>query len=81
VDLGVGGQEGVDAGLAEQIEGDEGLREETVPEVEREVAVGAAKAGDEVIFKRADGTFGGVATVDVGRSKLEVNLFTVHELL
>ncbi len=81
VDLGVGRQEGVGAGLAEQIEGDDGLREEAVLEVEREVAVSAAKAGDEVVFKRADGALGCVAMVDVWRGKMEVNLGAVHELL
>ncbi len=81
VDLGVGRQEVVDTGLAKQIEGDDGLREDAVPEIEREVAVSAAKAGDEVVFKRADGALGCVATVDVWRGKLKVNLGTVHELL
>ena len=50
VNLGVGRQERVDEGLAEQIEGDDGLRENAVPKVEREDAVSAAKAGDEVGF-------------------------------
>ena len=29
------------------------------------------QTGDEVVFERLDGTFGGVGAVDVGRSKLD----------
>ena len=36
--------------MAEQIESDNGLREDAVPEIEREIAVRAAEAGDEVVF-------------------------------
>ncbi len=33
--------------------------------MQREVLVGAAEAGDEVVLEGADGTFSGIAAVDV----------------
>jgi hypothetical protein len=45
-----------------------------------EVFVGAAEAGNEVVFKRADGAFGSVAAMDVGRDKLEVDIFGAEEV-
>ena len=46
--------------------------------MEGEVGVGGAKPGDEVVLKGADGAFGGVAAVDPGRSKLEVDALLGH---
>jgi len=43
--------------------------------MKREVFVRAAEAGDEVVFERANGAFGGIASVDVGRDQLIINLF------
>ena len=57
------------------------MREDTVPEIEREIAVRAAEAGDEVVFERADGAFGCIMPMDMGRGELEIDLGTVHELL
>ena len=45
------------------------------------VLVHTAQAGDEVILERADGAFGSIATMDVGWSKLEVNIFLNKEVL
>jgi hypothetical protein len=42
--------------------------------------VHAAEAGNEVVFECADGAFGGVATVDAGRRKLEIDVFLAEEL-
>ena len=70
----------VDAGAAEEVEGDERLGEEFVPEGEGEVGVGAAEAGDKVVFEGADGAFGGVVAVDVWRSQLEVDVFRCREV-
>ena len=41
------------------------MGKESVPKVQREVLVGAAETSDEVVFEGADGTFGGIAAVDV----------------
>ena len=81
VDLGVGGEAWVDAGAAEQVEGDEGLWEESIPEIEREIGVGAAEAGDEVVLKGTDGPFGGITAMNVRRGELEIDFLGVHELL
>jgi len=43
--------------------------------MKREVFVRAAEAGDEVVFERATGAFGGIASVDVGRDQLIIHLF------
>jgi hypothetical protein len=56
------------------------LGHETIPQVEREVFVNAAKASNEVILEGADGTFGGIASVDPGRGELKVNFFLAEEL-
>lgn len=54
---------------------------EAVPEVEGERGVGAAESGDEMVFERADGTFGSVGSMEAGWHDLEVDCFLVHELL
>ena len=41
--------------------------------------VDAAQAGNEVIFERADGTFGSIAPMDAGRYQLEVYTFLDEE--
>jgi hypothetical protein len=43
--------------------------------------VGAAKAGDEMVFKSLDGAFGPVATMETGRSQLVVDVFAGHVVL
>ena len=43
-----------------------------------EVGRGGAQSRDEVIFKSADGAFGSVASVRVGRDELMVNVFLFH---
>ena len=57
------------------------MREDAVPKIEWEIAVCAAEAGDKVVFERADGAFGCVSSMDMGRGELEVHLGAVHELL
>jgi hypothetical protein len=49
--------------------------------VERELWVGGAEAGDEVIFEGSNGAFCGVAAMDVGGGELEVDILAGHELL
>lgn len=65
---------------SEEIEGDECLREEAVPKVQREVAVGTAKSGDEVVFEYADGAFGRVTAMGMRWYQLEVDLVGGEEL-
>jgi len=43
--------------------------------MKREVFVCAAEAGNEVVFERANGTFGGIASVYMRRDQLIINLF------
>ena len=81
VHLGVGGEERIDAGGAEEVEADECLWETSVPEVEGEGFVGAAETGDEMVFEGSDGSLSGVAAVDVWRGELEVDVLAVHVLL
>ena len=81
VDLGVSGEAWVDAGAAEEVDGDQCLREKMVQQIEREAGVGAAEACDEVVFEGSDGPFGGVPAMDVWRGKLEIEVLGVHELL
>ena len=46
--------------------------------MERKVWVGAAKDGDEIIFERPNGAFGGVPLVDVGWHELVVDVVVVE---
>ncbi len=66
MDLGVGGEAGIDAGTTKEIHGDERLGQEAVPKMKRKVFVSAAETGDEMVLERADGTFSGIAAVDIG---------------
>jgi hypothetical protein len=61
--LGVGREARVDSGAAQEVQSEERLWEEAIPEVERVIAVGAAKACDEMIFERPDGAFSGIAAM------------------
>ncbi len=56
------------------------MGEEFVPQMEREIFVDAAQAGDEVIFERANCTFSGVAAVETRRHQLIVDVFVDKEL-
>ena len=56
------------------------MRHKTIPQVEREVFVDAAKASNEVILEGADGAFGGIAAVDAWWGELKVNYFFAEEL-
>jgi hypothetical protein len=57
------------------------LRHKTIPQVEGEVFVDAAQASNEMILEGADGSFGGIATVDSGWGELKINNFFAEELL
>ena len=46
-----------------------------------ELWVSAAKASDEVIFEGPNGSFSGIAAMDIGWGKLIVNTLGLHELL
>jgi hypothetical protein len=63
------------------VDGDECLWEKAVPQIERKVQVGAAEAGDMVVFEGSDGPFGGVTAKDARRGELEIKVFGAHELL
>jgi hypothetical protein len=55
-----------------------GLGQEAVPKMEREVLIGTAKTGNEVIFEGLDGAFSGVAGMDTGWDKLEIDFLLLH---
>jgi hypothetical protein len=74
-------QLGIETGATEEIEGEKSLGEETIPEMEREVLVDAAKAGNEMIFERTDGAFGSIAAVNTRGGKLEIDGLVTKKLL
>jgi hypothetical protein len=78
--LGPGRQLWVDAGATQEVESEDGLWEQAVPQVEREVRIGAAQASDEVVLESADGAFGRIGAVNTRWDELEVNVFIVEEL-
>jgi hypothetical protein len=63
VELGVGGEFGVDSRASHKFEGDVGLWNEAAPQVHWKVGVAAAEDGDEVVLGSADRSLGGVAAV------------------
>jgi hypothetical protein len=75
MELGVGGELGVDAGATEEVESQQCLGQEAIPQVHGKFFVQATEPCDEVILERADGAFRGIATMDARRNKLEVDGF------
>ena len=53
---------------------------EAVPEMQREVWIAAAQAGDEVILVSLDCSFGGIGTMKVWGHELKL-AFIVHNLV
>lgn len=48
--------------------------------MQRKVFVGAAEAGNEMVFEGADGASSGVSLVEVWRHQLEINVLFMHVL-
>lgn len=48
--------------------------------MERKGRISAAENGDEMAFEGLNGTFGGVAAVDMGWSQLEIDIMVGEEL-
>jgi hypothetical protein len=78
IDLGPSRKPGVDAGAPEQVEGEEALWEEPVPEMEWESGGKAAKSGNEVVLECPDGSFCSILAVDAGWDQLVVNSNVGH---
>jgi hypothetical protein len=51
-----------------------------VPKIQREVGVGGTRSCNEVVLEGTYGAPGGVATMDVGRRQLEINVRGVQKL-
>jgi hypothetical protein len=56
------------------------LGNKAVPKVEGKIFVDTAESGDHVVFKCADRSLGGVATVDTWRDELVVDVGVGHKL-
>jgi hypothetical protein len=74
------GELGVDARATEKVEGKNSLWEEAIPEVEGEIRVSAAEAGNEVVFKGTNGALGSVCAMHAGRDELKVDGFVAQKL-
>ena len=61
----------IEAGRTEEVECEGSMGGEAVPEVQGEVWVAAAQAGDEVILVSLDCLFCGVGTMKLWRNQLE----------
>ena len=66
-----GGEARLPSGGAEQVEGDISLGHKEVPFAERELGVACGKAGAEVVFPCRDGSFGGIAAMNMWWDPLE----------
>ena len=80
MELGMRRKFGVDARAAEEIECEFSLGQEPIPKVQGKVLVDTAQAGNKMVLERADGAFGGIASVQSWRHKLEVNGFVPEKL-
>lgn len=80
-DLGPSGQFWVETGATKEVEAQETLGEKLIPEMKREIGVGAAEAGNEVVLEGPDGAFCGIAAVDAGGYELEVYVLFAHVVL
>jgi len=49
--------------------------------VQGELLISAAKAGNEVVFECADGTFCSIAMMDLWQDQLEIHIFNCQEVL
>ena len=65
-------------GAPEEIEGEEGLGKEFVPECHGKLWVRAAQYRYKVILEDADGPLGGVAAVDMGGDELVLYFLVVE---
>jgi len=81
VELCFGGEFWIDARGTEEIQSGGGLFDESTPQMEREIWIGAAQNGNEVIFPGGDGTFCCIPTVDMRRDKLKGHAALFHEIL
>ena len=66
VALGVGGQYRIQSGVSEEVEGDDSLWDELVPQVHRECRIGAVEDGNEVVLPRSYRPLYGIAVMDSG---------------
>jgi hypothetical protein len=71
----------VDAGLAQQIESNEALWEQLIPQIQRRGWVSGTEARNEMILERADGSFSGVASMNMWRCQLKINVRGDEEIL
>ena len=70
------GDFGVDARATHHVERGFSLgKHQLVPEVQGKVLINAVEASDEVVFERTNRTVGGIAPMNTGRDKLEVDGF------
>ena len=81
MDLGPCRQARIDSRTAHEVEGQDGLGQKSIPEVQGKIRVCAAKGGDKMILEGPDGTFICIATMQVGRGKLEFDVLIRHILL
>ena len=81
VDLGVGRELGVHSRCAKEIKSDAALWNEFIPEADWEVGVGAAEAGNQMVFEGSDAAFGGVASMCVWGHQLKVDALGLEILL
>ena len=81
VDLGPGGEVGVDSACSEQVESQVGLGDKVVPETEWKVGVTGAEAGDEVVLVGLNGTLCNVGSMHARWGSLVDERFLGHELL
>jgi hypothetical protein len=79
-DLGVCRELWVDAGGAKEVQRECGLWKEFVPQIKGEVRMCAAEAGDEMVFKRLNCTFGPIAAMESCWCELIVDAFFSHEI-
>lgn len=69
-----GREAGINARAAKEVEGKDGLGQKTAPQMKGKEGISAAEPSNKVVFKRADGTFCSIATMDARGGQLEVDV-------
>jgi hypothetical protein len=71
----------VDPGSSEQVEIEQRLGQETIPQMKRKVFVGAAEASYEMVFECLNGSFCYISPVDMWGSQLKIYALLLHKVL
>ncbi len=81
IEDGFGRKAGIDARRSKQVECCDGQRYKAAPQVHGEIGIYATKAGNKMVFERADDFFGRVGAMEVRWHKLKIDAAVMQIVL